>query len=168
MVTGSTRGRPIHRLAWLGIGTAVLAALLALYGSMHAEKHLAGSPLRDARGAPGAAPRPESLLTRTWAQGEALIFGGDVDDKILRATQQSKVANYSFQLVAYVLPFVLGIGAALIGGAAMSAVERAGGRYTGNALAVFSMLLGGLAAVTAACMMITLYLWPHLPSLYTT
>ena len=72
------------------------------------------------------------------------------------------------QLVAYVLPFVLGIGAALTGGAAMNAVERSGGRYVGNTLAVFSMLGGGLAAVVAGCMMVTLYVWPRVPSLYTT
>jgi hypothetical protein len=37
-------GGPIHRMAWAGIAMAVLAGVLALYGSMHAEKHLPGSP----------------------------------------------------------------------------------------------------------------------------
>ena len=38
----------------------------------------------------------------------------------------------------------------------------------GNTLAVFAMLAGGLAAVVAGCMMVTLYVWPRVPALYTT
>lgn len=161
MVTASSRGAPVHPLAWTGIATAVLAGALALYGSMHAEKHLAGSPLREARG-PAVSVRPDSWLGRQVA---AL---GEADAQLLRRTGESKIANYSLQIVVYVLPFVLGVGAGLIGGQAMAAVERSGGRRVGNTLAVFAMLIGGLAAVVSGCMMISLYVWPHLPSPYTT
>src|SRR5438552_11207663 len=46
MVTGSRRGVPVHRMSWAGIFMAVAAGVLALYGSTHSEKHIAGSPLR--------------------------------------------------------------------------------------------------------------------------
>ncbi|MDY3556437.1 hypothetical protein R5W24_005603 [Gemmata sp. JC717] len=168
MVTGSTRGAPVHPTAWAGIVVATVAGVLGLYGSMYAEKQIAGSPLLEARGASGGAPRPESLPARKLAEGEKAVFGDSLDGALVRETQRSKVANYTLQIVAFVLPFVLGLGAALLGGSAMSAVERAGGTYAGNALAVFAMLIGGLAAVTAACMMVSLYVWPRVPSLYTT
>lgn len=96
------------------------------------------------------------------------MFGDRIDRKMLAFTERSKIANYSLQVFAYALPFVLGVAAALTGGSAMNAVERSGGRYVGNTLAVFSMLAGGLAAVVAGCMMVSLYLWPRLPALYTT
>ena len=66
------------------------------------------------------------------------------------------------------LPFWLGLAGALTGGWAMKVVQQSGGKYAGNALAVFSMMIGGLATVVAGCMMVSLYVWPHLPSLYTT
>ena len=50
----------------------------------------------------------------------------------------------------------------------MKAVQQSNGKYAGNTLAVFSMMVGGLAAVVAGCMMVSLYIWPRLPSLYTT
>ncbi len=168
MVTGSTRGAPVHRLAWTGIVTAAVAGVLALYGSMHAEKHIANSPLREARGAAGQPAQPVSWADRQWARGETSVFGDRIDRKMLAFTERSKIANYSLQVFAYALPFVLGVAAALTGGSAMNAVERSGGRYVGNTLAVFSMLAGGLAAVVAGCMMVSLYLWPRLPALYTT
>lgn len=168
MVTGSTRGVPVHPLAWAAITTAVVAGVLALYGSMQAEKHLPDSPLRAARGDAGLPARPGTWAGRKWEQAEASAFGGDLDRKVLETTERSKVANYALQAVAYVLPFVLGVAAALAGGSAMNAVERGGGKYAGNTLSVFAMLAGGLAAVVAGCMMVSLYLWPHVPSLYTT
>lgn len=168
MVTGSTHGRPVHPLAWAGITTAAVAAVLALYGSMAAEKHIAGSPLREARGSAGLPAQPESWADRQWARGETSVFGDRIDRKMLALTERSKITNYSVQAVAFVLPFVLGILAALTGGSAMSAVERSGGKYVGNTLAVFAMLAGGLAAVVAGCMMVSLYVWPRIPSLYTT
>ena len=138
MMTAANRVAPVHLMAWAGIAMAILAGVLALYGAMHAEKHLAGSPLREARGSSGLPPQP------------------------------GKFANYSLQIVAYVLPFWLGLAGALTGGWAMKAVQQSNGKYAGNTLAVFSMMVGGLAAVVAGCMMVSLYVWPRLPSLYTT
>ena len=74
MVTGSTRGAPVHPLALAGIVIAVVAGLLGLYGAMYAEKHIAGSPLREARGASSGAPRPESLPARKLTEGEKAVF----------------------------------------------------------------------------------------------
>lgn len=162
MVARSTRGVPVHRLAWAGIVTAVFAGVLALYGSMEAEKHIAGSPLREARTDPKVPPQPGWWIERQLVRGETSVFGDRIDTKMRTLTQNSKIANYALQIFAYVLPFVLGVGAALTGGATMNAVERSGGRYVGNTLAVFSMLAGGLAAVVAGCMMVSLYLWPRL------
>jgi hypothetical protein len=167
MATGVTRG-PVHRMAWAGIAMAVLAGVLALYGSMHAEKHLDGSPLRAARGSAGLPAQPESRLGRFWVRTEVRAFGDRIDNKMLALTTRSKIANYSLQIVAYVLPFWLGLAGALTGGWAMKVIEHSGGKYSGNALAVFSMMIGGLAAVVAGCMMVSLYVWPHLPTLYTT
>ncbi|AMV25693.1 hypothetical protein VT84_14950 [Gemmata sp. SH-PL17] len=168
MVTGSTRGAPVHGMAKFSIVTAVIACTLAFYGSMHAEKHIAGAPLREARGAAGLPAQPGSWVERQWVSGETSVFGERIDRKVLAATERSKIVNYTVQILAYVLPFVLGIGAAVAGGAAMRAIERTGGKFGGNTLAVFSMLIGGLASVVAGCMMVSLYLWPRLPSFYTT
>ncbi len=168
MVTGSTRGAPIHRMAWAGIVTAVVAGVLALYGSMHAEKHIANSPLRAARGSAGLPAKPESRVGRFLGRAETSVFGADIDTKMLALTERSKIANYTLQLVAYVLPFFLGLAGALTGGWAMNVVQQSSGKFAGNTLAVFSMMIGGLAAVVAGCMMVSLYLWPLLPSLYTT
>ncbi len=167
MVTGTTRA-PIHPLAWAGIVMAVSAGILALYGSMAAEKHIAGSPLREARSSAGLPANPTTWSDRLWAKGETSIFDDRIDRKMLDLTENSKAANYAVQLVAYLLPFALGLGGALTGGWAMKLVQASGGRYAGNTLAVFSMMIGGLAAVVAGCMMLSLYVWPHMPSLYTT
>jgi hypothetical protein len=168
MVTGSTHGAPIHRMAWTGIAMAVVAGVLALYGSMHAEKHIAGSPLREARGSAGLPAKPGPWYEKLWVKGETTVFGDRIDNKILALTERSKFANYSLQLVAYVLPFFLGLAGALTGGWAMQVVQQPGARHAGNMVAVFAMMIGGLAAVVAGCMMISLYLWPLLPSFYTT
>jgi hypothetical protein len=167
MVTGTSRG-PVHRLALAGIVTAVVAGVLALYGATHAEKQLAGSPLRAARGSAGLPAKPATGFDRLWVRGEQAAFGDRIDNKVLALTEQSRAANLALQAVAYVLPFGLGLAGALTGGWAMKAVDQAGGTYAGNTLAVFAMMIGGLAAVVAGCMMVSLYLWPHLPSLYTT
>src|SRR5436309_366649 len=102
MVTGTTRA-PIHRMAWAGIATAVLAGVLALYGSVHAEKHLPGSPLRAARGSAGLPAQPGPWHERLWVKGEVSVFGDRIDRKVLALTERSKVANYSLQFVAYIL-----------------------------------------------------------------
>jgi hypothetical protein len=199
MVTGLHPRTPIHYMSWVGIVMAVCAGALALYGGMHAEKHLAGSPLRAARGSAGLLPPPPSdyqplkeyvnrrvneeaeKSTGNWKRGEktwntvgaavtwVYRYGrGATDRYILARTEESKIANYSLQLFAFVLPFFLGLAGALTGGWAMKVVQASGGKYAGNTLAVFSMMIGGLAAVVAGCMMISLYVWPRLPSMYTT
>lgn len=168
MVTGSNRGAPVHLMSWAGIVMAVVAGVLALYGSMAAEKHIAGSPLREARGSAGLPAQPGSWYERLWVKGEVRAFGDRIDRKVLAITERSKVTNYTVQLVAYVLPFFLGLAGALTGGWAMKVVQASGGRYAGNTLAVFSMMVGGLAAVVAGCMIISLYVWPRLPAVYTT
>ncbi|MBY0458159.1 MAG: hypothetical protein K2V38_12525, partial [Gemmataceae bacterium] len=76
MVTGSSRGRPVHRLSLLAIGLAVLAGLLALYGGGYAEKHIAGSPLRAARG-DDPPLRPVTRVGRAIDAGERRVFGGE-------------------------------------------------------------------------------------------
>jgi hypothetical protein len=167
MVTGVTRA-PIHRMSWAAIVMAAVAGVLALYGAMWAERHIAGSPLREARGSAGLPARPNSAVGRLWARGETSLFGDRFDRTMLALTERSKIANYSLQIVAYLLPFGLGLAGALTGGWAMKVVQQSGGRYAGNTLAVFSMMIGGLAAVVAGCMMVSLYLWPLLPSPYTT
>lgn len=166
MVTLPSRA-PIHWMSRAAIAMAVVAGVLALYGSMAAEKHLAGSPLRQARGDANMNADPGRWYDRLLTRGEVSVFGDRFDRKMLALTERSQVANDLVQLVAFVLPFILGAGAALVGGWAMKAVQSSGGRYAGNTLAVFSMMIGGLAAVTAGCMMVSLYLWPHLPSVYT-
>jgi hypothetical protein len=100
-------------------------------------------------------------------KGEVSVFGDRIDRKMLALTERSKIANYSLQVIAYVLPFALGLAGALTGGWAMKVVQQSNGKYSGNTLAVFSMMIGGLAAVVAGCMMVSLYLWPHMPALYT-
>ena len=71
------------------------------------------------------------------------------------------------QVIAFVLPFVLGIAAAVTGGHALGAIERSAGKTVGNFQAVFSIMIGGFAAVISGCMMLSFYVWPMLPSLYT-
>jgi hypothetical protein len=130
---------PLHRLALAAFTVAVVAGVLALYGSLFAEKHLAGSPLNVARNEPG-----------------------------LPQTQESKGNRYALQFVAFVLPLLLGVGAALLGGEAMKAIEASNGSRGGNRYAVFAIMIGGLAAVVAGCMCFAVYLWKSVPTLYTT
>lgn len=166
MASGKSQA-PIHWMSWTGLAMAVVAGVLALYGSMIAEKHFANSPLRQARGSAGLPAPPTTKFGKLWVQGETALFGDRFDNAMLAFTQSSKIANYSLQLVAYVLPFFLGLAGALTGGWAMKIVQQSDGRYSGNTLAVFSMLIGGAAAVVAGCMILSIYLWPYVPSLYT-
>src|SRR5262245_26118594 len=165
---GRSRKRPIHWLAWLGFGASVAAFVFAWYGSLQAEKHIADSPLRQARGDAGVAVQPGPWYERLWVRGETSVFGDRIDHKMLALTERSKIARYSLQVVAYFLPLALGIGAALTGGLAMKLIEESGGKYAGNFQCVFSMLMGGFSAVIAGCMILSIYVWPHVPSLYTT
>jgi hypothetical protein len=129
---------PVHRLALTAICVAVVAGVLSLYGSLFAEKHLAGSPLNVARNEPG-----------------------------LPQTRDSNVNRYTLEIIAFVLPLILGVGAALLGGEAMKAIEASNGIRGGYRFAVFAIMIGGLAAVVAGCMTIAVFLWPAVPTLYT-
>src|SRR5262245_61510644 len=126
MVTGSSRGGPVHWMSWAGIVMAVIAGVLALYGSMHAEKHLAGSPLREARGSAGPIPprAPDyqpfgeyvdrrvqeevekgrgGLGNKSWSWTSAAVTWiyrngrTETDRYVLMQTEQSKFANYTLQ-----------------------------------------------------------------------
>ena len=71
------------------------------------------------------------------------------------------------QVVAFVLPFVLGLTAAFLGGNALSAIEQSGGRRSGSFQGVFAIMIGGFAAVIAGCLLFSIYIWPSVPSPYT-
>jgi len=71
-------------------------------------------------------------------------------------------------VVAFVLPFVLGLGAALAGGEAMRRIERDTEKYGGNFEAVFAIMIGGLAAVISGCMILSVFAWRFVPAAYTT
>jgi hypothetical protein len=131
------RGRT-HPLSVAALLVGLLAALLALYGSFLSETHLSGSPLNAARKQPG-------MIT----------------------DETPKTTRYTIQFAAYVLPFVLGVGAALAGGEAMRIIERVPGRYSGSLPAVFAILIGGLSAVVSGCMMLAVYGWKYVPTVYT-
>ena len=130
---------PGHPVAVAALATALVALALSFYGSFLGEKHMAGSPLNDARNEPG-----------------------------LSMTRDSKIARYSHQGLAYFLPFALGIAATLTGAVGMRKIEASNGKYGGDTRGVFAVLIGGLAAVTSGCMILSLYVWKHLPSPYTT
>ena len=163
-----TRRAPVHRLAVIGFVLAVLALLLAWYGSLHAEKHIAGSPLREARQSANVIGEPGPWYERLVDRTEVSIFGGRLDSKVLEATELSPAIRHTMQFVAYVLPFVLGLVAALMGGGAMSAIERSAATRSGHFQAVFAIMIGGFAAVIAGCMLVSVFLWRHVPSLYTS
>jgi hypothetical protein len=159
---------PVHRQAWVAFGLALAALALAWYGSLHAEKHIAGSPLREARGPANVIAEPGSSVERGLDRAERSLFGGLLDQKMLSWTDRSNRARYTFQLIAFVLPFVLGLAAANLGGAAMTAIEHAGASRTGHFQSVFAILMGGFAAVISGCMIVNVFLWPLAPSLYTS
>lgn len=168
MTTGGVaRKVPTHPLAWVGFGLAVVALVLAWYGSLHAEKHIAGSQLREARGSAGMIADPGPWYARLGVRVEKAVFGDEVDRKVLAWTEQSEGARITLQVVAFVLPFVLGVTAALLGSSAMRRTELAGGRYAGSFQAVFAIMIGGFAAVIAACMIMSVWVWPHMLSIYT-
>jgi hypothetical protein len=158
---------PIHRMAWMGFVTALLSLLLAWYGSLHAEKQLPHSPLRNARDLHAVPPEPGPWYEKLWDRAEVNILGGRVDQKMLELTERSKIARYSVQVIAFALPFVLGLTACLVGASAMKAIEQSRGTYAGNFQAVFSIMIGGFASVIAGCMILSIFVWPYVPSLYT-
>ncbi len=138
MAAIATKKAPVHPTAVAALAVSLLAIVLAFYGSLAAEKHVAGSPLNEARGGAG-----------------------------LGLTQKN-TARYTVRIVAFVLPIVLGIGGAVAGGRGMRLIEKADGRYRGDAAAVFAIFIGGFAAVIAGCMSLAVFGWRHVPSLYTT
>jgi hypothetical protein len=167
MVAVGAKHPPVHRLAWVAFGCSVLAVLLALYGAMYAEKHIAGSPLREARGSAGLPAASSNWWDRALDRGERTLFGETLDRKLLALTERSETARHAMQIVAYVLPFLLGIIGAVVGGRAMSAIERGAGQYGGNLGAVFAILIGLFAAVIAGCMLLSQFAWAWVPAGYT-
>jgi phosphate/sulfate permease len=137
--TTGGKAAPGHPVAVAALAMAIVSLALSFYGSFLGEKHMAFSPLNEARNEPG-----------------------------LEVTRNSKIARYSLQAVAYFVPFALGIAAAMTGAVAMRRIELGNGKYSGNTRAVFAVLVGGLATVTSGCMILSLYVWKHLPPLYTT
>jgi len=166
VAVGGSKSAPVHKLAWFGFGLANVALVLAWYGSLHAEKHIAGSPLREARGSANVIAEPGPWHDRLFDRTEVSVFGERFDKKVFEATARSKFANYSVQFVAFALPFLLGLGAALIGSSAMAEIEESGGARSGNFQAVFAIMIGSFAAIITGCMILSVYLWPHLPSIY--
>jgi hypothetical protein len=165
--TAGVQKLPVHRKAWTGFIASLLALLLAWYGSLHAEKHLPDSPLLAARGIPRVPAEPGPWYEKLWSRTESTIFGGSVDQKIRTLNEQSKIARICLQIIAFGLPFVLGIASASIGASALRSIEQSRGIFAGNFQAVFSILIGGFASVIAGCMIVSIYVWPHMPSLYT-
>lgn len=68
---------------------------------------------------------------------------------------------------AYFLPCGLGLFAAIAGGKAMRTIEARGRIHAGNRYSVFAIMIGGLASVVSGCMILAIYLWPHVPALYS-
>jgi hypothetical protein len=120
--------KPVMPLAWLAVGLAFVAIVLALYGSFLSEVHLPGSRLNAARKQPGL---PD-------ANPDTIRFA------------------------AYYLPFALGIAATLAGGQAMRSIEARGRIHAGSRHSVFAIMIGGLAAVVAGCMIFVTQVWPRL------
>jgi hypothetical protein len=161
---------PIHRLSYVAFGTALVSGALALYGAMHAEKVVPTSPLRAARGTAGQPVAHQTGFEAARTAVESNLLPSTSDELDARAgalAERSQVARYGLQALAFVAPFGLGLLAALAGGEAMKAVQGSEGKYGGNTLAVFATMVGGLAAVVAGCMILSVYVWPHVPSLYT-
>ncbi|HEV3385241.1 MAG TPA: hypothetical protein VG097_10510 [Gemmata sp.] len=165
--TAGVQKLPVHRKAWTGFIASLFALLLAWYGSLHAEKHLPDSPLLAARGIPRVPAEPGPWYEKIWDRSETTLFGGRVDQKIRGITERSKFARCSLQVIAFGLPFVLGIASALLGASALKSIEQSRGVFAGNFQAVFSILIGGFASVIAGCMIVSIYVWPQMPSLYT-
>jgi hypothetical protein len=163
----AARRLPVHRLAKIGLVAAVVAFVLACYGSFVAETHIATSPLRKARPNAGLPAEPTSWYGRLIATAETKVLGGRASEVMAEKTTRSKLTRYTVQTVAFVLPFVLGIAGALSGGEAMRAIEAANTKYGGNFQAVFAMLIGGLAAVISGVMCFAVFVWSAIPNLYT-
>jgi hypothetical protein len=117
---------------------ALVAVALAVYGALGSEMQLAGSRLNAARGGAGA-----------------------------EFSQSSEVVRTTVAIVAYKLPFVLGLVAGLLGSRATRLLEHHPEDRLGHLAAVFAVMLGGLAAVVSGCMLLAVYGWQHVPAYYT-
>jgi hypothetical protein len=157
----------VHRLAKAGLVTSLLAFALACYGSFAAERHLASSPLNAARSSVTPA-EPTSWYGRLIVRAEVAVFGDRLDRLMAERTAHSRRARLVLGAVAFVLPFVLGLGAALMGGHAMKLIERATEKWGGNFEAVFAIMIGGLSAVISGCMILAVFGWRLVPSFYTS
>ena len=133
----ANRRGPVHPVAVVALGLAAVAAGLALYGSFLSESHLPGSRLNAARGQPG-----------------------------LEALQHSKAKRVWVQVGAYFAPLALGVAAAMLGGDAMRRIDINPRRYAGSLPAVFAIMVGGLSAVVAGCMIVAVYGWQYVPAAY--
>lgn len=124
--------------ALVALVLALAALALSLFGALVAEGQLAGSPLNTARNRPGA-----------------------------EFTHAAENARMLLALVAYGLPFVLGVAAAILGGRLANTLDHHPGHRLGHLFAVNAVMIGSLAAVVAVCMAFGVYGWPHVPRYYT-
>jgi hypothetical protein len=157
----------VHRLAKAGLVVAMVAFVLACYGSFAAERHLAASPLNTAR-ANASAAEPSSWYGRLIVRAEVAAFGDRLDRVMTDRTAHSRRARVGLAVFAFVLPFVLGLAAALMGGHAMKLIERDAEKWGGNFEAVFAIMIGGLSAVISGCMILAVFGWRLVPSVYTS
>ena len=61
-----------------------------------------------------------------------------------------------------VLPIVLGLAAALLGGRSYRGIERAQGKIAGDGQAFFSIMIGLFAVIIGACTTFAALIWPSL------
>lgn len=62
----------------------------------------------------------------------------------------------------FVLPIILGLGAAVLGGRAYRAIERTGGQLGGDGMAFFGLMIGFFAAAVGATTTFAALVWPNL------
>jgi hypothetical protein len=142
-----------------------VSVLLGWYGSLHAEKHIAHSRLRQARGSAGLPAQPNNWYEHLVDRLEIVLLGTQVDRLVLAWTERSRIARYTLQGIAFFLPGILGLTAVAIASQAMNAIEQQRGRYSGNFYCVFAIMIGGFAAIIALCMIFSVYFWPLMPQL---
>jgi hypothetical protein len=157
----------VHPLARLGFGLSLAALFVAWYGSLHAEKQLPATGLRTARGPTAVIAEPGPWYEKVVDRAEVKLFGDRWDRRELEATERSRLASWLVQILGFWLPLTLGLSSAYLGASALSTIEHLGGRAAGNFQAVFAIMIGGFAAIIAGCMIVSYYIWPHVPSLYT-
>ena len=108
MSAAGTHRPPVHRLAWLGFGASLVAVVLAFTARCTPRSTSPAARCAKPAGRPGYPPSRSHWYDRALANGETTVFGDRIDRKMLALTERSKVANYSLQVVAFVLPFLLG------------------------------------------------------------